>query len=384
MFEISIMAENIKKYRKIRRLTQTDLANKMFLTPQTVSKWENGVTAPDLSNLCNLAQILGVSVNKLLGVSGNADDNLKNMIGIDGGGTKTEFVLFKENGVVVRRISLGGSNPNALGMENACEVLKSGIDRLLFEADGNIEGIFAGIAGTSILSNREKILLFLKKQYSRTKIFGGSDIQNVFSSVRGIGKCSAIICGTGFVVYANDGNTLHRAGGYGYLLDGAGSGYDIGHDVLQACLRKDDGIEEISPLIELAEKKIGGRVIDKLDLVYSKGSNYIASFAPIAFEALSMGDDLAQKIICDNFSHILSMIHYVQSKYDCGNKVIAAGGLTAYPEIFKKYISDGSDIEIIFPKFPPVYGACIKCAELCGLNKNIDEFDKNFENTMLE
>ena len=48
----------------------------------------------------------GISIDTLLSGSGDSE---KMMIGIDGGGTQTEFVLFSESGRVLNRIVLGGS-----------------------------------------------------------------------------------------------------------------------------------------------------------------------------------------------------------------------------------------------------------------------------------
>ena len=69
MFDLKIFAGNVHKFRLRQRMTQTQIARRLFVTPQTVSKWENAEAAPDLYNLCNLAQILNVSVGQLSSVS---------------------------------------------------------------------------------------------------------------------------------------------------------------------------------------------------------------------------------------------------------------------------------------------------------------------------
>lgn len=70
------LAENIRKYRKERQMTQEDLAEKLNLTVGTISKWERGSSEPELSYLMQLAQIFHVSVDALLDFSiknNNAD-----------------------------------------------------------------------------------------------------------------------------------------------------------------------------------------------------------------------------------------------------------------------------------------------------------------------
>lgn len=61
------LAKNINRYRKEKGLTQEGLAQKLGLTFQAVSKWENSQTMPDISLLPELSRVLEVSVDRLLG-----------------------------------------------------------------------------------------------------------------------------------------------------------------------------------------------------------------------------------------------------------------------------------------------------------------------------
>ncbi len=62
-----MMAGNVARYRKDLGLTQEDLAKRLGITFQAVSKWETGQTVPDTLLLPALARELNVSVDKLLG-----------------------------------------------------------------------------------------------------------------------------------------------------------------------------------------------------------------------------------------------------------------------------------------------------------------------------
>jgi len=62
-----ILSANIARCRKEQGLTQEQLAARLGITYQAVSKWETGQTMPDISLLATLAQTLNVSVDKLLG-----------------------------------------------------------------------------------------------------------------------------------------------------------------------------------------------------------------------------------------------------------------------------------------------------------------------------
>lgn len=62
------LGNNIKKLRKQFRLTQSELAEKLMVTEQTVSKWENDKCYPDISLLPVIANVFNCSVDKVLGV----------------------------------------------------------------------------------------------------------------------------------------------------------------------------------------------------------------------------------------------------------------------------------------------------------------------------
>jgi tellurite methyltransferase len=69
-----ILARNISRYRKDLGMTQEALAEKLGITFQAVSKWETGQSIPDTMLLPKLAQILNVSIDKLLGYSAFSSD----------------------------------------------------------------------------------------------------------------------------------------------------------------------------------------------------------------------------------------------------------------------------------------------------------------------
>ena len=60
------LGKRISDLRKQKGLKQDELAEKLGISPQAVSKWENDLTCPDISLLPELAKILGVSIDELL------------------------------------------------------------------------------------------------------------------------------------------------------------------------------------------------------------------------------------------------------------------------------------------------------------------------------
>lgn len=60
--------ENLRELRKEKGYSQEELAYRLNVTRQTVSKWENGSAMPDLKKLTELAEFFGVSMDTLLGL----------------------------------------------------------------------------------------------------------------------------------------------------------------------------------------------------------------------------------------------------------------------------------------------------------------------------
>lgn len=56
----------ICKERKLKKLTQAKLAQKLFVSEKTISKWENGNGVPDTNSLQKLCEVFNVSINELL------------------------------------------------------------------------------------------------------------------------------------------------------------------------------------------------------------------------------------------------------------------------------------------------------------------------------
>ena len=60
------LGQKIKKLRTEKNLTQKDLADRLYVTFQTVSKWENDENEPDVSTLRELAKVFECSLDYLL------------------------------------------------------------------------------------------------------------------------------------------------------------------------------------------------------------------------------------------------------------------------------------------------------------------------------
>lgn len=60
------VGKQIKKFRQDLKLSQEELANKIFVTRQTISNWENGKNYPDVNSLVMLSQLFNTSLDILI------------------------------------------------------------------------------------------------------------------------------------------------------------------------------------------------------------------------------------------------------------------------------------------------------------------------------
>lgn len=86
------VGNQIKKYRQSINLTQEELAEKIYVTRQTVSNWENGKNYPDLNSLIMLCDLLNISLDIL--VKGDVIEMKKQVVQDDVRKFKRDMVIF--------------------------------------------------------------------------------------------------------------------------------------------------------------------------------------------------------------------------------------------------------------------------------------------------
>ena len=77
-----IFAENLKKLREEKGLSQKQLGDLMFVNHSTIARWENGSRLPDASMLLRLSKCLGVDTSTLLQLAARSEEN-PNVIMVD-------------------------------------------------------------------------------------------------------------------------------------------------------------------------------------------------------------------------------------------------------------------------------------------------------------
>lgn len=382
MFQPEFLAQNIRKYRLLHGLTQAQLAQKLFVTAQNVSKWETGKSVPDLENLCMLSQILRISTDRLLGRTEVLPQG-RVMAAIDGGGTKTEFILYTEFGEILERFCLHGSNPNTVGFDNAMAVLKSGIEQLMV-VNADICAVYAGIAGCGNVKAQKTLQNYLRKLCPGIPCQVGSDVLNVIYSAPVNERCIAVICGTGSVTYAKTPTQLQRVGGWGPLWESGCCGYDFGRDAILAALKARDGLSPPTILTEFVEDSLGGNVWEKISDIYKLPREEIGAFARLVFDAYQQGDATALEIIEKNTHQLAQLINTAAQNYDCGTDVVIAGGMISQKEVLMRHLQPKllPELKLHFNSLPQICGAAVKCCELLGAE--IAEFKETFYKNYLQ
>ena len=83
-----MLNEKIKNLRKQNNLTQEELADKLCVSRQAITKWETGAGVPDIANIEAIAKLFGITFDELLSENPSiAHDNV----------SRTEFDIFKKN-----------------------------------------------------------------------------------------------------------------------------------------------------------------------------------------------------------------------------------------------------------------------------------------------
>ena len=208
---------------------------------------------------------------------------IKYLLGIDGGGTKTEFLLTDLDENEIKRVFLGASNPVNIGVENTKALLRQGITEVCEGVDLAEVSVFAGLAGGGTGDIKTELTRFLC-EFGFGAYCNGRDTDSLVEIALKGGNGVAVIMGTGMIAFSSCDGDMHRVGGRGYLIDRAGSGFHLGADALNASFEYIDGRGGSGLILALAEKKLGKSVEAAVPELYAGGATAIASLAPVIFE----------------------------------------------------------------------------------------------------
>lgn len=289
------------------------------------------------------------------------------IIGIDAGGTKNELVLCQNNGAVLAHMTGPGSNAADLGVDNAAKRVAAQVRRLAAGHEGTIDALFAGLSGGGAPALRDALHAALIRELPDIRRIGNaSDALNGLYAGVGAGDGMVVIAGTGTSAFVRRGGVLTQVGGWGYLVDDAGSGYSIGRAVLNAAFRERDGRGEATRLTELVERQLGFNVLGAVPMLYQGGKRTVASFAPLAFEAADQGDRAALAIVENACRELRLLIATGASHLENAPYLVSlVGSLWKAPRLLEGVRWQlSADYRLLRPDLPPVFGAAVAAAEL--------------------
>lgn len=179
--------------------------------------------------------------------------SIKYLLGIDGGGTKTEFLLTDIDKNEIRRAVLGTSNPVNIGIKNAKNILRQGISEICEGFDYAEISVFAGLAGGGADDIKTEISRFLG-ELGFGAHSNGTDADSAIAVALKDENGTAVIMGTGIIAFSRSHSGLHRVGGRGYMIDKGGSGFCLGSDALNSAFEVLDGRGGSKLILGLIEK----------------------------------------------------------------------------------------------------------------------------------
>ena len=301
---------------------------------------------------------------------------MKLLIGLDGGGTKTALCLAREDGHVLKSARGLGTNPSDLGMEECARRLREELQALLSDAGGlsaPVESVYAGIAGSGPKETQKALNAVLRRLLPAARIVdNASDGFNALYGEAEAGEGISLISGTGSSAFALSGGEIHQVGGWGYLIDDAGSGYRLGADALRAAYRAADGRGEKTLLAQACEKRLGMPLFSAIPKIYEGGKRYVAEFSYAALDAARQGDPVAERIISDAAEALAEHLRVCARHLRVFPAVtVVCGGLIEYGDMLSRVTdalgTDAWKFRLVKPDVPPVYGALVKAAWNAGI-----------------
>jgi N-acetylglucosamine kinase-like BadF-type ATPase len=303
-------------------------------------------------------------------------------LGVDGGGTKTAFVLIDQSGARLARSAQPTSYYLESGHDRVVQVLADGLEAVCAAAGvsaADISYAFLGLpaygeirADSAILSAAPAGVLGHRRYRVDNDMVAG------WAGSLGGEDGINVIAGTGSMTYGERAGRGNRVGGWGTLFGDEGSGYWIGRQGLNAFSRQSDGRSPRGPLHEAVRQRTGiTSDLEVLDVVINRwrqSRTQIAALAPTVLAAAEAGDPLAEAILNEAIAHLTELV--VTTRRNLGfapGETVAvshSGGLFNADRIrtgLAAGLAEGSDAyDLRAPLLDPATGAALYAARLAG------------------
>ncbi|MBJ8054639.1 ATPase [Bacillus cereus] len=261
---------------------------------------------------------------------------MKYMIGVDGGGTKTEAIAFDQDGnEVVRGTSSFGNI--IIDFEEALLHIMGAIDQCQKGLiNGNCVCICLGLAGISGANTNELILRLKKKYGTQIEVFNDAIIAHAAALK---GKDGILtIGGTGAICIGKKGKVYEYSGGWGHILGDEGSGYWIALQALKKMsLQFDQGVS-LCPLSLNIQRQFQLLTPSHIkSIVYTSSKDKVAAIAPLIIQEARNGNDDAHEIMMQAGKELarITVDVYNKMQFKLSTPIAVSGSiLRLVPEIY--------------------------------------------------
>jgi N-acetylmuramic acid 6-phosphate etherase len=284
---------------------------------------------------------------------------IERILGVEGGGTKTSWVLVEPAGDSFNVIDQGKLPPSNLRLTSV-ENLSAIFRQMPSQADR--VGMF--LAGCATEEDRRALRELCEGIWPSAKIVVGSDRDSGLAAALGRGDGIAVNAGTGASVTGRRADRIEKAGGWGHILGDAGGGYFIALQALRFILREYD--------LHRGEAQFTATILRALSLnnrdelvrwAQIADKNEVAGLAPVVFECAMNGDESVMKIVEEAAGVLSEYTAAVAIRLGLlAPKVILLGGLFqrdgVYVHAFKRRLKKSlSDARVAMSEQTPELGA---------------------------
>lgn len=305
-----------------------------------------------------------------------------NFLGIDGGGSTTEFILIDEKGNVLSHQIKETCHYKNTSFDTFKDVIKKGIEEICTLANINIKNIdysYLGIPGYGEIASDMPILEeIIKEILNGTDFKIGNDSEVGWAGSLACEPGINIVAGTGAIGFGIDGNEKSaRSSGWGHFIGDEGSAYWLAKKLLETFSKQSDGRLERTHLYDILREHF--KLEDDFDLIdimstaeYVK-RNELSKLAKITSIAAEKEDKYAVRIYRDAAYEYFLTINAVIEKLDFdGNEKITvsySGGVFKAGkhilEPLREYLEGlNRDIKLISPLLSPIKGAALYASKL--------------------
>lgn len=236
---------------------------------------------------------------------------MSHQIGVDGGGSKTEFILLDPAGAIRARHTAPGCNPSHAGPDRARAILADGLRALVgAQPSAAIGRLLLCMAGSRAFWRETAAGL---SGYGRVET--ADDSAPVLELATGGAPGLALHAGTGsFVAARAPDGSLHYAGGLGWRFGDPASGHDLGRRAVARTLLELQGWAGASPLGRAVQAHAGANDAAALSRIFYAGSDAnvrIAALAPIVLELAARDDATARTLLADSLHGLAELARAV-------------------------------------------------------------------------